>query len=100
MSNTERPRSFFAELALAKTKDGFIAGAIFAVLLLLGVLKIVALEQSIAVVILLLLAAYVTYYNAVHHESWSTYPVIDGFLLGFGWIFGLVSAFQMMMALH
>ncbi len=81
---------------MAKMKDGFIVGAIFAVLLLLGVLKIVALEQTTAVVILLLLSAYVTYYNAAHHKSLSTYPAIDGFLLGFGWIFGLVSLLQML----
>lgn len=96
MSNTNSKRSLFADLAFAKTKDGFIAGAIFAILLLLGILRIVALEQRIAVVILLLLSAYVTYYNAAHHQSLTSYPVVDGFLLGFGWIFGLVSLFQML----
>jgi hypothetical protein len=95
MSNTHK-KDFFADLALATTKDGFVAGAIFAILLLLGILRIEALEQRIAVVILLLISAYVTYYNIAHHRSLTSYPVVDGFLLGFGWIFGLVSIVQVL----
>lgn len=80
---------------LATTKDGFIAGAIVAVLLLLGFIKIVGLEQAVAVWILLALAAYTTYYNVSHNRSLTSYPAWDGFILGFGWIFGIVSLVRM-----
>jgi hypothetical protein len=90
MSNTEEKR-VSTENDLATTKDGFVAGAIFAVLLLLGFIKIVALNEAFAIWILLALAAYTTYYNVSHKRSLTSYPAWDGFILGFGWIFGIVS---------
>jgi len=89
MSN-RGPKSFFTEIGLATTKDGFAAGILAAVLLQLGFVKVVAIEQSIAIWLLLAFALYLTYYHATKRKSWLS-PPLDGFMLGFGWVFGLLN---------
>jgi hypothetical protein len=69
-----------------KTKDGFVIGILFAIVLQLGVIKIVMIQQAVAIWILLALTVYVTYYNVTHRKA-RFIPVIDGFIIGFGWLF-------------
>jgi len=89
MSNIGR-RSLFTELGLATTKDGFFAGAVVAAILQLGIIKIVIPQQGFAIAVLLILAAYLTYHHAVKHHSFIS-PPLDGFVIGFGWVFGILS---------
>jgi hypothetical protein len=89
VSNTDK-RSLLIELGLATARDGFFAGAVVAAILQLGIIKIVIPQQGFAIAVLLILAAYLTYYHAVKHQSFIS-PPLDGSVIGFGWIFGLLS---------
>jgi len=61
------------------------------VILEFGFIRNVVPQQGLAVVaILLILAAYLTYYHVAHHQSFIN-PPLDGFIIGFGWVFGILS---------
>ena len=92
MSNSEK-EGLFSETGLATKKDGFAAGIVVAILLRLGFVRIVVVEQSIAIWILLLFAVGLTVHHVVRRGSLLTAP-LDGFIMGFGWLFGILNILQ------
>ena len=82
------------EIGLASTRDGFAAGIVVAILLQLGFIRIVVVEQSIAIWLLLIFAIVLTVYRVTHHNKSLLSPVLDGFVMGFGWLFALLNITQ------
>ena len=93
MSNTQNEQGFLAGIGLASRRDGLIAGVVAALIIRAGIVRIVVMEQSLAGWLLLALAFFLTVYDAVKRRSLFS-PPIDGFIIGFGWLFGLLSLLQ------
>jgi len=90
VSNTKVKPTLFSEIGLATAKDGFIAGIVVAIILELGIIKIEGIQQAVAIWLLLVVALYLTYHHLVHHQSLIS-PPLDGFVIGFGWVFGILN---------
>jgi len=75
---------------LATFKDGFIVGILGAIALQLGIFTIQALQQIVAIYLLLGLSIIVTFARMWKRRSIFS-PPVDGFILGFGWLFSLIN---------
>jgi len=79
---------------LATAKEGFVVGVIVAAILQFGFIKVVFIQQAIAVWLILALAIYLTYHHLSHRKALLLRPSLDGFVIGFGWVFGLLNLVQ------
>jgi fatty-acid desaturase len=79
-----------ADIGLATTKDGAVVGAVFAIALLTGIIKVKMLSQKAAIWLLLVIGLAVAVHRLMAHESLFIAPV-DGFVIGFGLIFSLLN---------
>jgi len=89
MPNNEQS-DFFHDIGLATTKDGAIVGVIFAIGLLVGIIKVEVLSQKLAIWILLAVGILVGLHRLVKNRSFFSTPV-DGFVIGFGLVFGILN---------
>jgi hypothetical protein len=76
-------------------KNGFGIGIVAALLIHLGIMAITMVEHTIAIVSLLLFAAFVTYKRKQKNASVFN-PAYDGFIEGFGWVFGLIGIYKIL----
>lgn len=89
MSNSSKD-DFLSDIGLASTKDGAIVGAIFAIALLVGIIKVEMLSQKFAIWLLLAIGVVVTINHVTRRKSYFS-PPIDGFIIGFGLVFGALN---------
>lgn len=89
MSNTPKD-DFFSDIGLATTKDGAVVGAIFAIALLVGIIRVEMLSQKLAIWFLLAVGIVVTVNHVTRHRSYFS-PPVDGFIIGFGLVFGILN---------
>ena len=78
-------------MGLATKKDGAIVGIIFAIIVLIGWIKLeIGIPQKFLIWIILLIGIIVAVYNLAKHRSLFT-PSVDGFVQGFCLVYGFVN---------
>lgn len=80
----------FEEIGLATYKDGFTLGGILALILELGIVQITTRLQEFIVFSLLVFGIFVAIHK-VYTGSALINPPIDGFISGFGVVFGAIN---------
>ena len=89
----EKLKSLLEEFGLATYEDGFIVGALFAIVLHLGIIKIVTPLDNILVTVLLIAGILVALNKAFSRGSLIS-PPWDGFISGFGVILGGINLIE------
>jgi uncharacterized membrane protein YecN with MAPEG domain len=89
MQNSQNDDSSL-DIGLASTKDGAVVGAVFAIALLTGIIKVELLSQKAAIWLLLVIGLVVAVHRLMEHKSLFIAPV-DGFVIGFGLVFSLLN---------
>jgi hypothetical protein len=80
-----------SEMGLATKNDGAIVGVIFAILVLIGWIKLeVGIPQKMLIWLILLIGIIVAGYNIRKHKSLFS-PPIDGFVQGFCLVYGFIN---------
>lgn len=88
-----KEKTIWEEITLATFRDGFIIGAIFALVLELGIIKIVTPLDKL-IVFILLVSGIATSVNKAFSRGSLISPPWDGAISGFGVILGIVSILQ------
>jgi hypothetical protein len=91
---TQREISLFEELGLATFQDGFFIGTFIAIFLRLGIIQIVSPLERLLTFTLLMLGIAVTVNKAFRRKSLTSSPPWDGFISGFGVVFGVINLIE------